>query len=234
MALEDVLGNDGLLDLIVGAPGVDLAGGNRKDTDWGEAFAYPDVLQNLSITPSGFDTGDGKEEDFGWQIAVYGQEVFVATKWTGVDRRVDVYSPGLTAIDRTLRQPPDPLPAPSFRPSVCLLAWAMGGPPVAFLREVSAACRQSSSGSPNANCAGEGSTGVAYLYVGNSTTPEVFVPPDPVDFSGDTWNAFGWSADIVTAGSYDYVIIGEPGREYDAGDGREGKVYVYRSPPPTP
>ena len=218
MALEDVLGNDGLLDLIVGAPGVDLAGGGRKDTDWGEAFAYPGVLQNLSITPSGFDTGDGKEEDFGWQVAVNGQEVFVATKWSGVDRRVDVYSPGLTAIARTLRQPPDPLPYGMGN------GWASGGIFTGSVGGVPSVII----GTPNANCAGEGSTGVAYLYVGNSTTPEVFVPPVPVDASGDTWNAFGWSADIVTAGSYDYVIIGEPGREYDAGDGREGKVYVYQ------
>ena len=74
---------------------------------------------------------------------------------------------------------------------------------------------------------GEGSTGVAYLYIGASPTPEVFVPPVAVDASGDTWNAFGWSADIVTAGSFDYVIIGEPGR-YEAGDAHEGKVYVYQ------
>ena len=214
---------DGLLDLIVGAPGVDLAGGNRKDTDWGEAFAYPDVLQNLSITPPGFDTGNGKEEDFGWQIAVNGQEVFVATKWSGVDRRVDVYSPGLTAIDRTL-EPPDSLPygMGDGWASGGIFPGSVGGVPSVII------------GAPNANCAGEGSTGVAYLYIGASTTPEVFVPLDPVDASGDTWNAFGWSADVVSAGSFDYVIIGEPGREYEAGDGREGKVYVYQRAHPAP
>lgn len=208
---------DGALGLIVGAPGVNKIGGGRKDTDYGKAFAYDSVF---SAPTAAFATGQGKEEKLGWQVAAAGSEVFVATKWSGEDRRVEVYSASPT---RTLVPPVSlPIGMGNGWASGGIFTGSVGGVPSVII------------GAPNANCAGEGSTGVAYLYVGNSTTPEVFVPPDPVDFSGDTWNAFGWSADIVTAGSYDYVLIGEPGREYDSGDGREGKVYVYRSPPPTP
>ena len=174
-------------------------------------FAYDSFF-----TPStgAFATGDGKGENLGWQVAAAGPEVFVATKWITEDRRVEVYSTGPTRI----------LVPPLSLPLGMSTGWASGGIFTGSVGGVPSVII----GAPNANCAGEGSTGVAYLYVGNSTTPEVFVPPVPVDASGDTWNAFGWSADIVSAGSFDYVIIGEPGREYDAGDGREGKVYVYQ------
>ena len=200
---------DSALGLIVGAPGVNLVGGGRKDTDYGKAYAYDSVF----TATGAFATGQGKEEDLGWQVAAAGPEVFVATKWTGEDRRVEVYSASPT---RTLG-PPLSLPHGMGD------GWASGG---IFTGNVGSD-PSVLIGAPNANCAGEGSTGVAYLYIGASTTPEVFVPPVAVDASGDTWNAFGWSADIVTAGSFDYVIIGEPGR-YEAGDAHEGKVYVYQ------
>ena len=192
-----------------------LVGGGRKDTDYGKAFAYD---SSFTAPAAAFATGNGKADNLGWQVAAAGPEVFVATKWAGEDRRVEVYSAGPTRIL---------VPHPSLPPGMGD-GWASGGIfPGSVGNEPSVLI-----GAPNANCAGEGSTGVAYLYVGNSITPEIFVPPVPVDASGDTWNAFGWSADIVAAGSRDYVTVGEPGWEYPSGDGREGKVYVYQLPVP--
>ena len=211
----------GLQGLIVGAPGVDKVNGDRKDTDYGKAFAYDSSF----AAPAAFATGQGKEEALGWQVAADGPEVFVATKWSGEDRRVEVYSAGPTRI---LAPPLGVLPNGMGD------GWASGGIFTGSVGNEPSVLI----GAPNANCAGEGSSGAAYLYVGASTAPEIFVPPVPVDASGDTWNAFGWSADIVTAGGFDYVIIGEPGREYPSGDDKdkEGKVYVYQTPllPPAP
>ena len=216
VALGDVFGVDAMPDLIVGAPGVD--GPSKKETNYGEARAF----QDLSIGGGMFADGDAKNENLGWQAAVSGQEVFVATKWTGDDRRAEVYSSFPGSNHSVLRPGADSLGD----------GWASGGVGTGTINGAPAVII----GAPNANCAGEGSTGVVYLYTGwnpsGPNTPEVFVPHVEVDPNQETWNAFGWSADLIsTSSGGEFVIIGEPGR-LEGGNNHAGRVYVYQYSPP--
>ena len=69
--------------------------------------------------------------------------------------------------------------------------------------------------------------------------------PPPVLPGGNTWNAFGWSAVIISTATTDpdaedvvknsFVVIGEPGREIDdptMSSETGGAVYIYKSVEP--
>ena len=110
VAFGDVVGDTGL-DLIVGATGVD--GGIKKIANIGEMWVFDDVLNGGQTVP-GCLTHPGPagclmiqggalhEERFAWQVAVAGNSVVAATKWSHPERRAQVYgdlpllSPGIT------------------------------------------------------------------------------------------------------------------------------------------
>lgn len=95
VAFGDVLGDAGL-DLIVGATGVDVA---KKIANVGEMWVFDDVLkggQGCSTHPGPggcllIQGGALHEERFAWQVAVAGNNVVAATKWSNPERRAQVY-----------------------------------------------------------------------------------------------------------------------------------------------
>ena len=199
-------------DLVVGASGAKPPEAGKKDTNYGVALAYADVLD----WGAGVELASGKKKDerLGWQVEIAGQKIFVATHWGADDRRVEVHP-----------RPAHPEEPVDLRPKAANLGggWASGGIGIGTIGPNGGAL-SAIVGAPNGRCDGwDHSAGVAYLYEGLSEAPQIFVPPhteaDPIPAD---WNVFGWSADIIKAGGSDFVIIGEPG--FRAG----GRVYVYR------
>ena len=214
VALGDFDGDE-KLDLVVGASGAKPPDARKKDSNYGVALTYADVLN----WGTGVELALGaKDEQLGREVEIAGQMIFVGTGWPeNGDARVGVYPPGVL-----------PKPIHVLRPAAGDLdiGWASGGISIGTIG--SGGALSAIVGAPNGHCDGfDHSVGVAYLYEGLSETPQIFVPPhsdgDPIPAD---WNAFGWSADIITAGDSDFVIIGEPGFR------GAGRTYVYRRPHP--
>ena len=200
---------DTTVDLIVGAPGVDAG---KKVKDQGEVWIFCDLSYSLVNGWEDRDSlkGLGKNDRFGAEVAVAGNQAVAATGW-GANARAEFVFPGSVTLE----------PESGFEGG-----WASRGITTGALN--GGAADDIIIGAPNAPCGENRSAGRAYLYRNGFPTRVIFKPPIAPT---DDWTAFGWSSAIIGS----FVVIGEPGRDLPAADGaNDGQVYVYQyTPPPT-